>query len=557
MTTPMRDLASPGPWEHSMERSRRRRAITPEARKRLNRRRRASTALTTLMVAGPAGQVLAATGTSGDGGGGSAASPVDRAIGGPAGGLMFEIGSTGAAVQAIQERLGVPADGVYGPVTEGAVRDFQARAQILVDGVVGPITWTKLFGLDRAAASAGAARGEVAVIVRERRPAERNAGRTVPAFEPVKDKTETVPTVERAPSGVPSPGAPRSDPQAQTPAARPAPAPPASGPCGTLRLATPVKGVRTSPFGPRWGRNHDGVDIAAPTGTPVRAAECGVVTVRGPQGGYGNMVCVEHSGRFETCYAHLSRFGVNEGQLVRRGQVIGYVGCTGSCTGPHLHFETRVDGRAQDPDAYLRGRSVPGEPRVSRASQTHTAKAGAQPMATESKVQRAAPASSTGPATSVRRAPAQPGAPEPFVQQAPVEQAAPTPDPVEPVVTEQAPVVEQVQAAPAPPAAQTPEPPAAQTPEPPAAQTLPAPMAQAPAPVEPPAPAPAPAPVEPVPVAPQPVEPVGVQPELPTPVAEAPLPAEAEAVEPPAAAVGEPTPLEAAEAPPEGVDPAP
>jgi Meckel syndrome type 1 protein len=468
------------------------------------------------MVAGPAGQVLAATGTTGDGERAPTASPADRAIGGQAGGLMLKVGSTGAAVQAIQERLGAPADGIYGPVTERAVRDFQSRAQILADGVVGPITWTKLFGLERAAASAGAARGGVAVIVRERqpaetepaghKPAERNAGRMVPA-------------VVRAPSAAPSPaapptGRPRSDPEPQLPAARPVPAPPASGACGTLRLTTPVKGVRTSPFGPRGGRNHDGVDIAAPTGTPVRAAECGVVTVRGAQGGYGNMVCVEHSSRFETCYAHLSSFAVNGGQTVRRGQVIGYVGCTGSCTGPHVHFETRVDGRAQNPDAYLRGGSVPGRPRVSQASTQRTAESGTQPMAMDSEWQSSAPPSTTGSTMSMRQAPVQQSAPEPVEQQAPVEQAAPAPAPAEPVVAE--PVV----AAPAPVAAEPP--PVVETsPEAPVVEIVPeGPVAETAEPGE----SPTPASVEPAPVAPEPFAPAVATPEIAAEVAATPEP---------------------------------
>ena len=108
-----------------------------------------------------------------------------------------------------------------------------------------------------------------------------------------------------------------------------------------------MKGTQTSPFGPRWGRNHDGVDIAAPTGTAIRAAACGSVSFAGQQSGYGNIVCITHTSQFSTCYAHMSRFAVTQGAQVRQGQVIGYVGCTGSCTGPHLHFETRVNGQAQ------------------------------------------------------------------------------------------------------------------------------------------------------------------------------------------------------------------
>ena len=96
------------------------------------------------------------------------------------------------------------------------------------------------------------------------------------------------------------------------------------------------------------------MDIAAPTGTPVHAAACGTVSLAGQQSGYGNIVCVTHTSQFSTCYAHLSRFGVSNGAQVQQGQVIGYVGCTGSCTGPHLHFETRVNGQAQNPTTYRR-----------------------------------------------------------------------------------------------------------------------------------------------------------------------------------------------------------
>ena len=113
------------------------------------------------------------------------------------------------------------------------------------------------------------------------------------------------------------------------------------------------------------------MDIAAPTGTPVRAAACGTVSLAGQQSGYGNIVCITHTSQFSTCYAHLSRFAVSSGTRVQQGQVIGYVGCTGSCTGPHLHFETRVGGTARDPSGYLGGASIPG----ATASQTSAASA--------------------------------------------------------------------------------------------------------------------------------------------------------------------------------------
>jgi murein DD-endopeptidase MepM/ murein hydrolase activator NlpD len=98
-------------------------------------------------------------------------------------------------------------------------------------------------------------------------------------------------------------------------------------------------------------RAHRGVDYAAPTGTPIRAAGDGKVQFRGWQGGYGNVVIVEHGGRYTTLYGHLSRFasGVRVGSRVGQGEVIGYVGMTGLATGPHLHYEFRVAGTHRDP----------------------------------------------------------------------------------------------------------------------------------------------------------------------------------------------------------------
>ena len=95
------------------------------------------------------------------------------------------------------------------------------------------------------------------------------------------------------------------------------------------------------------------MDIAAATGTAIRAADAGQVVLAGPQGGYGNFVCIAHSGVLFTCYAHQSRILVRPGEVVRQGQVIGAVGCTGFCFGPHLHFEVRVEGRVTDPMPYL------------------------------------------------------------------------------------------------------------------------------------------------------------------------------------------------------------
>jgi murein DD-endopeptidase MepM/ murein hydrolase activator NlpD len=122
---------------------------------------------------------------------------------------------------------------------------------------------------------------------------------------------------------------------------------------GGGRFIVPTNGAFTSPFGMRWGRLHAGVDIAAPIGTPIRAAGTGRVAIAGATGGYGNYTCIQHGGGISTCYGHQSRIGVSVGQSVRQGQVIGAVGNTGNSTGPHLHFEVRVGGSPVNPMGYL------------------------------------------------------------------------------------------------------------------------------------------------------------------------------------------------------------
>jgi murein DD-endopeptidase MepM/ murein hydrolase activator NlpD len=114
----------------------------------------------------------------------------------------------------------------------------------------------------------------------------------------------------------------------------------------------PVGGPVVSPFGWRWGRMHEGIDIGAGYGTPIAAAASGTVIYAGWMGGYGNLIIVDHGGGIATAYAHQSSFAVGGGP-VSQGQTIGYVGCTGHCYGPHLHFEVRVNGSAVDPLGYL------------------------------------------------------------------------------------------------------------------------------------------------------------------------------------------------------------
>ena len=123
-------------------------------------------------------------------------------------------------------------------------------------------------------------------------------------------------------------------------------------------LKTPISGGKlTSGFGMRrhpllrYSKMHTGVDFGAPTGTPIRAAGAGVIDIAGRHGGYGNVVDIIHNEKFKTMYAHMSRFaaGIRPGVRVNQGQVIGYVGTTGRSTGPHLHFEVRVNDQPVNP----------------------------------------------------------------------------------------------------------------------------------------------------------------------------------------------------------------
>jgi murein DD-endopeptidase MepM/ murein hydrolase activator NlpD len=140
-----------------------------------------------------------------------------------------------------------------------------------------------------------------------------------------------------------------------TAATVPAPAAPAT----SSQMAWPVQGRISSEFGPRVHpvtgarRDHHGLDIAAPTGTPISAAAGGKVTFAGQQRGYGNIVIVDHGNGTETRYAHQDTIAVSVGQRISAGQRVGTVGSTGLSTGPHLHFEVRRNGEAVDPRGFL------------------------------------------------------------------------------------------------------------------------------------------------------------------------------------------------------------
>ena len=136
------------------------------------------------------------------------------------------------------------------------------------------------------------------------------------------------------------------------------PAGPMSAP-SAAGLIWPVSGPITSGFGGRSSPGgvgstyHEGLDFGIPEGTPIRAAKGGTVVIAAYTGGYGNYTCIDHGGGLSTCYGHQSGYAVSAGQSVDQGQVIGYSGNTGASTGPHLHFEVRVNGAAQDPLGYL------------------------------------------------------------------------------------------------------------------------------------------------------------------------------------------------------------
>ncbi|HZW27737.1 MAG TPA: M23 family metallopeptidase [Trueperaceae bacterium] len=129
-------------------------------------------------------------------------------------------------------------------------------------------------------------------------------------------------------------------------------------PLGSQSFVYPLRGTLSSGFGWRdvsvnGNRYHAGVDWAAPTGTPVRAARDGVVVRAGWWSTYGNAVAIDHGDGSETRYAHLSAVHVRAGDVVRQGDVVGLVGSTGASTGPHLHFELRFGAQAVDPLGYL------------------------------------------------------------------------------------------------------------------------------------------------------------------------------------------------------------
>ena len=120
-----------------------------------------------------------------------------------------------------------------------------------------------------------------------------------------------------------------------------------------INFIRPVSGTVSSRYGPRWGTTHKGTDIAAATGTPIKASAAGTVTFSGEYSTYGKLVIISHGNGVQTYYGHCSVLNVKEGQKVSSGQVIAKVGSTGNASGPHVHFEIRINGVAYNAELYI------------------------------------------------------------------------------------------------------------------------------------------------------------------------------------------------------------
>jgi Meckel syndrome type 1 protein len=495
-----RDLGSAVLWQRSLHRSHRRRIRARDARRNAPRQKGATLAAGAAILASPVLSPLtgAASASSARPGVTKAEVAQKAAVSGEKTWLL-SYGDTGEAVAAVQYQLRIPADGIFGPQTEGAVKTFQINHGLAATGIVDAKTWAQIFGSKvtfygsaDASASSSTGAGETVKVVLGSDAPDAVGGPDIEDRVELRDEIE-----ESSDSAPPAPssegGTAPAEPVEQT-----APVSTGDGCTTNGRMVAPVNGTVTGGYGEDRGDHaHSGTDIAAPTGTTVRAAECGTVSVSGTESGYGSMVCIRHAGETTTCYAHLSERSVGVNEYVKAGQKIGEVGCTGSCTGPHVHFEVRQNGAATDPGPYLQGsRTVAGASAEATSAPMPEGDGGAGGATPEEQALvfgngtggAAAPAAEPTATTAVPIDEAAPAAPSeaPRAEAAPAPaEVAPAPAPAEAAPVEAAPV----EAAPAP--------------APVEAAPAPAPAEAAPAPVEV---APAPAPVEAAPAAAAPAE---------------------------------------------------
>jgi murein DD-endopeptidase MepM/ murein hydrolase activator NlpD len=519
-----RDLGSAALWQRSLHRSHRRRIRQRDARRNAPRQKGATLAAGAAILASPVLSPLTGAASASSARPGATKSEVAQkaAVSGEKTWLL-SYGDTGEAVASVQQQLQIPADGIFGPQTEGAVKTFQLNHGLAGTGIVDAKTWVEIFGskvvfygdADASASSSGAAE-KVNVVFGSDAP-------DAVGGPDLEDRVELRDEIEEAESD-PAPAAP------ETTESEPAPVATGDGCTADGRMVAPVNGTVTGSFGEDRGSHaHSGTDIAAPTGTTVRAAECGTVSMSGTESGYGTMVCIRHAGETTTCYAHLSEKSVGVNEYVKAGQKIGEVGCTGSCTGPHVHFEVRQNGVAEDASPYLQGSKTVGGASTQATSAPMPEGEGGTGGATPE--QQAAAFGSTGGAEA-------PAAEATATTAVPVDEVAPAAPPSEAAPAAEAQATAPAAEAPAPVAEAEATAPATEAPAAeaeaiaPPAET-PAPVAEAAAPAEAPAPA-----VEAV----APPAEAAVEAPAPAPTAEV-------AVEAPAPAVEAAAPAPAAEAP--------
>jgi Meckel syndrome type 1 protein len=485
-----RDLGSAVLWQRSLHRSNRRRIRARDARRNAPRQKGATLAAGAAILAAPVlSPLTGAASASSARPGATKAEVAEKAAASGEKTWLLSYGDTGEAVAAVQYQLRIPADGIFGPQTEGAVKTFQINHGLAGTGIVDANTWAQIFGskvtfygsADASASSSTGGGGESVKVVLGSDAPEAVGGPELEDRVELRDEIEESESDASAPEPAPAP-------EPAAPVEQTAPVATGDGCTADGRMVAPVNGTVTGSFGEDRGDHaHSGTDIAAPTGTTVRAAECGTVSMSGTESGYGSMVCVRHAGETTTCYAHLSERSVGVNEYVKAGQKIGEVGCTGSCTGPHVHFEVRQNGTAQNPSGYLNGSqkvassqsngSIGGPtPAEQDMAFGETETGGAEAPAAEPTATTAAPIDEVAPAEAAPAAEAPPAeaAPAPVEAEAAPVEAAPAPVDAAPAPVEAAPAP--VEAAPAPVEA-----------------------APAPAPVEA-APAPEAAPAEPAPV---------------------------------------------------------